>query len=124
MIKKYIFMALVQRLPSIHRLTHNVNLSIPQFPIVLQSPNKKMERWLYNHGSCKFYKLDTEKSVPPKRQNMQWYLLCQLIASHGTGNIKAVLWSGVFGIGCHRAWRFSTLEEHDRRIKTVRKSAG
>ena len=40
-----------------------------------------------------------------------------------TGNIKAVLWSGVFmALVAIWAWRFpSTLEEHDRRIKNGKK---
>ena len=108
---------------SIHRFITPEFFSILLCSLIVLQVNKKMERWLYNLGPVSSYKLDTEKSVPQKA-NMQWYLLCRNYISISVwyhwqirqyyGQVYSWHW-------LPWAWRFSTLEEHDRRTKNGKK---
>ena len=132
MIKKYIFMAL----GFISLAIAYIGFVTPGIPFSIflvfsaycfAKSNKKMERWLYNHPWFgKFLTNWTQKKVfPQKGKYAMVFVMSTTLAFtwYFTGNMKAVLWSGVFmALVAIWAWRFpSTLEEHARRIKEGKK---
>lgn len=83
--------------------------------------NKKMHAWIYNHKHFgPFLTNWTEKRVFPFRMKIAMLIVMSstlAITYHATGNVKAVVYSGVFmALVALWAWRFpSSVEEHDRR---------
>jgi len=83
--------------------------------------SKKMHDWIYNHKHFgPFLTNWTEKRVFPFRYKIAMILVMSstlAITYHATGNLKAVIYSGIFmALVAIWAWRFpSTVEEHARR---------
>jgi len=89
----------------------------------------KMEAWLYNHPWFgKFLTNWNKKRVFPTRGK---YAMVIVMAStlavtyHATGNLKAVLYSGLFMLGVAIwAWRYpGSVEEYERRINEGKRIA-
>ena len=83
----------------------------------------KMEAWLYNHPWFgKFLTNWTKKRVFPIKGK---YAMILVMSStlYFTGNMKAVLWSGIsMALVAVWAWRYpSTVEEHNARVKAGKK---
>ena len=86
-----------------------------------------MEAWLYNHPWFgKFLTNWTQKKVFPLKGKYAMVIVMSstlVFTWYFTGNIKAVLWSGIFmALVAIWAWRFpSTVEEHSARVKAGKK---
>lgn len=89
----------------------------------------RMHNWLYSHKLFgPFLTNWKEKKIFP--QKMKYFMLLTMTSSLAilwftTGNIIAVLWSGVFMALCAIwAWRYpSSEEEYQRRVKEGKKIA-
>ena len=103
----------------------SIFLVIAAWAFAKSSP--KMEAWLYNHPWFgKFLTNWNKKRVFPTRGK---YAMVIVMAStlavtyHATGNVKAVLYSGLFMLGVAIwAWRYpGTVEEHADRLAKGKK---
>ena len=132
MIKKYIYQAigfLCVGLAYIGVVTPGIPFSIflviAAWAFAKSSP--KMERWLYNHPWFgKFLTNWTKKRVFPTKGKYAMILVMGstlLFTWFATGNIKAIVWSGVFMLlVAVWAWRYpGSVEEHDARIKNKKR---
>ena len=132
MIKKYIYQAigfLCVGLAYIGVVTPGIPFSIflviAAWAFAKSSP--RMERWLYNHPWFgKFLTNWTKKRVFPTKGKYAMILVMGstlLFTWFATGNIKAIVWSGVFMLlVAVWAWRYpGSVEEHDARIKNKKR---
>jgi uncharacterized membrane protein YbaN (DUF454 family) len=132
MIKKYIYQAigfLCVGLAYIGFVTPGIPFSIflviAAWAFAKSSP--RMERWLYNHPWFgKFLTNWTKKRVFPTKGKYAMILVMGstlLFTWFATGNIKAIVWSGVFMLlVAVWAWRYpGSVEEHDARVKAGNK---
>ena len=132
MIKKYIYQAigfLCVGLAYIGVVTPGIPFSIflviAAWAFAKSSP--KMERWLYNHPWFgKFLTNWTKKRVFPTKGKYAMILVMGstlLFTWFATGNIKAIVWSGVFMLlVAVWAWRYpGSVEEHNARIKNKKR---
>jgi uncharacterized membrane protein YbaN (DUF454 family) len=84
--------------------------------------SERMHRWIYNHRLFgPFLRGWAEKRIFP--QKLKYFMLVTmastlLITWLSTGNIRAVIYSGIFlALVAVWAWRYpSTAEEYDRRV--------
>ena len=89
----------------------------------------KMEAWLYNHPWFgKFLTNWNKKRVFPTRGKYAMVIVMAstlAITFHATGNLKAVLWSGLFMLGVAIwAWSYpGSVDEYNRRIKEGKRVA-
>jgi uncharacterized membrane protein YbaN (DUF454 family) len=89
----------------------------------------KMEAWLYNHPWFgKFLTNWNKKRVFPTKGKYAMVIVMAstlAITFHATGNLKAVLWSGLFMLGVAIwAWRYpGSVDEYNRRIKEGKRLA-
>ena len=89
--------------------------------------SKRMHDWLYNHKYFgPFLTNWTQKQVFPTKGKYAMILVMSsslVFLWFSTGNLKAVLWSGVFmALVAVWAWKFpGTVEEHAKRIKLGKK---
>ena len=85
--------------------------------------SKRMHDWLYNHKYFgPFLTNWTQKQVFPTKGKYAMILVMSsslVFLWFSTGNLKAVLWSGVFmALVAVWAWKFpGSVEEHAKRIK-------
>ena len=134
MIKKYIFMALgfiSLAIAYIGFITPGIPFSI--FLVFsaycFAKSNKKMERWLYNHPWFGEFLTNwtTKKVFPTKGKYFMIIVMSSTLAFtwFATGNIKAVLYSGIFmTLVAIWAWRYpGSLEEYNRRVKNKERIA-
>jgi len=133
-IRKYLYMALgflCVGIAYIGFITPGIPFSIflviAAWAFAKSSP--RMEAWLYNHPWFgKFLTNWTQKKVFPTRGK---YLMIVVMSSSlaflwfSTGNIKAVVWSGLFMLGVAIwAWRYpGSVKEWQRRIDAGEKIA-
>ena len=89
--------------------------------------SKRMHDWLYNHKYFgPFLTNWTQKQVFPTKGKYAMILVMSsslVFLWFSTGNLKAVLWCGVFmALVAVWAWKFpGTVEEHAKRIKLGKK---
>ena len=89
--------------------------------------SKKMHDWLYNHKYFgPFLTNWVQKRVFPTKGKYAMVIVMSSSLAFlwfTTGNIKAVLWSGIFmALVAVWAWRFpGTVEEHTRRTESGKK---
>ena len=89
--------------------------------------SKRMHDWLYNHKYFgPFLTNWTQKQVFPTKGKYAMILVMSsslVFLWFSTGNLKAVLWSGVFmALVAVWAWKFpGSVEEHAKRIKLGKK---
>ena len=99
----------------------SIFLVIAAWAFAKSSP--KMEAWLYNHPWFgKFLtNWNTKRVFPTKGKYAMIIVMASTLAFtwFGTGNAKAVLYSGVFMAGVAVwAWRYpGSVEEHTRRVE-------
>jgi uncharacterized membrane protein YbaN (DUF454 family) len=132
MIKKYLYMAL----GFVCLGMAYVGVVVPGIPFSIflviaawafAKSSKRMHDWLYNHKHFgPFLTNWTQKSVFPTKGKYAMVIVMSSSLAFlwfTTGNIKAVLWSGIFmALVAIWAWRFpGTVAEHEKRTKLGQK---
>ena len=132
MIKKYLYMAL----GFVCLGMAYVGVVVPGIPFSIflviaawafAKSSKRMHDWLYNHKYFgPFLTNWTQKRVFPTKGKYAMVIVMSSSLAFlwfSTGNIKAVLWSGIFmALVAIWAWRFpGTVAEHEKRTKLGQK---